>query len=96
MLAIRLSAGPDRLDTLVLPVRAAADTDGGDTPATLAPTGPALPDEVLSEATALLPAARLTGRAGETYAHLRPARHRRRRRPGLAGRRGGVDPRRQG
>ncbi|MER6594268.1 leucyl aminopeptidase family protein [Micromonospora purpureochromogenes] len=74
MLAIRLSAGPDRLDTLVLPVRAAADTDGGDIPATLAPTGPALPDEVLAEATALLPATRLTGRAGETYAHLRPAR----------------------
>ncbi|MEV4479517.1 leucyl aminopeptidase family protein [Micromonospora coxensis] len=74
MLAIRLTAGPDRLDTLVLPVRAGATTDGGETPATVAPTVPALPDEVAAEATALLPAARLTGRAGETFAHLRPAR----------------------
>ncbi|MGB2568070.1 leucyl aminopeptidase family protein [Micromonospora citrea] len=74
MLAIRLTAGPDRLDTLVLPVRAGAATDGGETPATLAPTVTALPDEVAAEANALLPATRLTGRAGETFVHLRPAR----------------------
>ncbi|MEH0843285.1 leucyl aminopeptidase family protein [Micromonospora sp. CPCC 205711] len=74
MLAIRLTAGPGRLDTLVLPVHTGAATDGGDAPATLAPTGSALPDGVSAEAAALLPAARLTGRAGETYRHLRPTR----------------------
>ncbi|MGC5018691.1 leucyl aminopeptidase family protein [Micromonospora sp. DT47] len=74
MLAIRLTAGSDRLDTLALPVRAGAATGGGNSPAALLPTGPALPDEVLTEAAALLPAARLKGRAGETFRHLRPAR----------------------
>ncbi|TDC76302.1 leucyl aminopeptidase family protein [Micromonospora sp. KC606] len=72
MLAIRLTANPDRLDTLVLPVRTGATTDGGTAPAMLAPTGVALPDEVSAEATTLLPATRLAGRAGETFAHLRP------------------------
>ncbi|MFF5174222.1 leucyl aminopeptidase family protein [Micromonospora sp. NPDC000089] len=76
MLAIRLTAGTDRLDTLVLPVSASGDssaTASGESPATLASTGPAVPPEVLAEATALLPVARSTGRAGETLIHLRPA-----------------------
>ncbi|MGN9764776.1 leucyl aminopeptidase family protein [Micromonospora sp. SD12] len=71
MLAIRLLAEPDRLDTLVLPVRPGpADGD----PARPAPTASALPDGVTEEAAALAPAARLTGRPGEVQAQLRPGR----------------------
>ncbi|MCI4064104.1 leucyl aminopeptidase family protein [Micromonospora sp. R77] len=69
MLAIRLLSEPDRLDTLVLPIRPAED---GDVPAELLPTVPAAADEVRAEATALLPATRLTGRAGDVREHLRP------------------------
>ncbi len=68
MLAIRLVSGPQRLDTLVLPVR----REGPDAPAALVPTASPPADEVLAEATALLPAARLTGDAGEVREHLRP------------------------
>ncbi|SCE77154.1 leucyl aminopeptidase family protein [Micromonospora mirobrigensis] len=71
MLAIRLVTGPDRLDTLVLPVRPGGPADG-DAPAVLVPTPSALPDDVLAEAATLIPAARLTGRPGETREHLRP------------------------
>ncbi|MGC4761800.1 leucyl aminopeptidase family protein [Micromonospora sp. DT46] len=71
MLAIRLLAEPDRLDTLVLPVRPGA---AGDEPARPAPTGATLPDGVAEEAVALVPAARLTGRPGEVHAQLRPGR----------------------
>jgi leucyl aminopeptidase len=74
VLAIRLVAEPDRLDTLVLPIRPGGPAEGDDVPATLVPTAPALPAEVLAEAAALPPAARLTGRAGEVQAHLRPSR----------------------
>ncbi|MCW3842075.1 leucyl aminopeptidase family protein [Micromonospora yasonensis] len=68
MLAIRLVSGPERLDTLVLPVR----REGSDTPAMLVPTASPPADEVRAEATALIPAARLTGEAGEAREHLRP------------------------
>ncbi|MEU4774664.1 leucyl aminopeptidase family protein [Micromonospora sp. NPDC023644] len=71
MLAIRLLAEPDRLDILVLPVRPGP---GDDDPARPAPTGAALPDDVVEEAAALVPAARLTGRPGEVQAQLRPGR----------------------
>ncbi|WFF02728.1 leucyl aminopeptidase family protein [Micromonospora sp. WMMD964] len=67
MLAIRLIAEPDRLDVLVLPVRAAD-------PAELVPTAVAPPDGTVEEAAALVPAARLTGRAGEIHTQLRPGR----------------------
>ncbi|MEV4197934.1 leucyl aminopeptidase family protein [Micromonospora globbae] len=71
MLAIRLLAEPDRLDTLVLPVRPV----GGDAPAAEpVPTAATPPDGVDAEAAALAPAARLTGRAGEIRSHLRPGR----------------------
>ncbi|MFJ8582690.1 leucyl aminopeptidase family protein [Micromonospora sp. NPDC093277] len=68
MLAIRLVREPVRLDTLVLPVR----PEGPDAPATLVPTAWPPADEIRAEATALLPAARLTGDAGEAREHLRP------------------------
>jgi leucyl aminopeptidase len=71
VLAIRLVDGPERPDVLVLPIRSA---DDGDVPAALPPDLPALPDEVSAEVTALVPAARATGRAGEVHAHLRPGR----------------------
>ncbi|MEV1329167.1 leucyl aminopeptidase family protein [Micromonospora costi] len=74
MLAIRLLAEPDRLDTLVLPVRPADTGEGGDAPAVPVPPAVALPDGVAEEAGALTPAARLTGRAGETRVQLRPGR----------------------
>ncbi|RKN23832.1 leucyl aminopeptidase family protein [Micromonospora musae] len=74
MLAIRLFAEPDRLDTLVLPVRPAADAEGGDAPAVPVLTTATLPDGVADEAAALVGAARLTGRAGEIRTQLRPGR----------------------
>ncbi|WBB65178.1 leucyl aminopeptidase family protein [Micromonospora sp. WMMD812] len=72
MLAIRLVAEPERLDTLVLPIRPAGTEAGGDAPAVPLPAAVTLPDGVADEATALAPAARLTGRAGEVRTHLRP------------------------
>ncbi|MCM0677764.1 peptidase M17, partial [Micromonospora phytophila] len=67
MLAIRLLAEPDRLDTLALPVSPADDG-----PARPVPTVAVLPDGLAEEAAALAPVARLTGRAGEVQAQLRP------------------------
>ncbi|WP_229402743.1 leucyl aminopeptidase family protein [Micromonospora okii] len=71
MLAIRLVDGAERPDVLVLPVRS---VEGGGVPAALSPDLPVLPDDVLTEATALVPATRATGRAGEVHPHLRPGR----------------------
>ncbi|WP_091646998.1 leucyl aminopeptidase family protein [Micromonospora pallida] len=71
MLDIRLVTGSDRFDTLVLPVRS---VEGAEVPAALIPTATTLPDDLVAEATALLPAAALTGAAGETRVHLRPLR----------------------
>ncbi|SCE72984.1 leucyl aminopeptidase family protein [Micromonospora chokoriensis] len=67
MLAIRLIAEPDRLDVLVLPVRAADSAE-------LVPTAVTPPDGTADEAAALVPAARLTGRAGEIHTQVRPGR----------------------
>ncbi|GGM26110.1 leucyl aminopeptidase [Micromonospora sonchi] len=69
MLAIRLTAEPDRLATVALPVR-----PGGvdDAPAEPVPAAVALPDGVADTAAALAPLARLTGRAGEVRDQLRP------------------------
>ena len=72
MLAIRLVSGPERPDTLVLPLRSAGSAEEPDAPAALVPTAPALPGDLLTEAAALIPAARLTGRTGEVREHLRP------------------------
>ena len=72
MLAIRLVNGPERPDTLVLPLRSAGSAEEPDAPAALVTTASALPGDVLAEAAALVPAARLTGRAGEVREHLRP------------------------
>ncbi|MFV2103356.1 leucyl aminopeptidase family protein [Micromonospora sp. LOL_024] len=71
MLAIRLTAEPDRLDTLALPVRS-----GGTAAAPAEPlaTSVALPDEVADEAAQLLPLARFTGRTSEVRVQLRPGR----------------------
>lgn len=74
MLAIRLIAEPDRLDVLVLPVRAADPAAGGDTSAEPVSTAVAPPDGTADEAAALVPAARLNGRAGEIHTQLRPGR----------------------
>ncbi|PZG20764.1 peptidase M17 [Micromonospora craterilacus] len=71
MLAIRLTAEPDRLDTVALPVRPGAADDA---PAAPVPTAVALPDGVAEEAAALAPMARFAGRAGEVRAQLRPGR----------------------
>ncbi|WP_200215332.1 leucyl aminopeptidase family protein [Micromonospora coerulea] len=71
MLAIRLVSGPERLDTLVLPIRPGGPAEGPDAPAALLPTAPP-PDDLLAEAAALLPPARLTGRPGELWTQLRP------------------------
>ncbi|MCW3816234.1 leucyl aminopeptidase family protein [Micromonospora sp. DR5-3] len=68
MLAIRLVREPERLDTLVLPVR----PEGPDSPPALVPTASPPADDVRAEAASLLPAARLTGAAGEVREHLRP------------------------
>ncbi|MFC4148562.1 leucyl aminopeptidase family protein [Micromonospora mangrovi] len=72
MLAIRLLSGPERLDTLVLPIRPTGRAEDADVPAELVPTVAAPADDVRAEATALLPATRLTGRAGDVREHLRP------------------------
>ncbi|WP_328340409.1 leucyl aminopeptidase family protein [Micromonospora sp. NBC_00421] len=72
MLAISLAVAVDRSDVLVLPVRAATDPDG--TAPALVATAPPPADELRTEAEALLPATRLTGRAGETLTQLRPGR----------------------
>ncbi|BCJ58754.1 leucyl aminopeptidase family protein [Micromonospora endophytica] len=69
MLAIRLTAEPDRLATVALPVRPG---DADDVPAGPVPTAVTLPDGVGDEAAALAPLARLTGRAGEIRVQLRP------------------------
>ncbi|WDZ86638.1 leucyl aminopeptidase family protein [Micromonospora cathayae] len=69
MLDIRLVVGPERSDTLVLPVR---NDDGTDAPAAPIPTAVTLPDELTAEATALASVAALTGRAGEAQVTLRP------------------------
>ncbi|MCG5470563.1 leucyl aminopeptidase family protein [Micromonospora sp. LAH09] len=74
MLAIRLIAEPDRLDVLVLPVRAADPAAGNDTTAEPVSTAVAPPDGTADEAAALVPAARLNGRAGEIHTQLRPGR----------------------
>ncbi|WP_406077475.1 leucyl aminopeptidase family protein [Micromonospora sp. NBC_00858] len=74
MLAIRPIAEPDRLDVLVLPVRPAEQAADGDAPAVPVPTAVAPPDGTAEEATALAPAARLTGRAGEVHTQLRAGR----------------------
>lgn len=74
MLAIRLIAEPDRLDVLVLPVRTADAAAGGDTSAEPVSTAVAPPDGTADEAAALVPAARLSGRAGEIHTQLRPGR----------------------
>ncbi|MFI2709327.1 leucyl aminopeptidase family protein [Micromonospora sp. NPDC018662] len=68
MLAIRLVSGSTRPDTLVLPVR----PGGPDAPPALVPTAVGPGDDVRAEVAALLPAARLTGAAGEVREHLRP------------------------
>ncbi|MER7166141.1 leucyl aminopeptidase family protein [Micromonospora sp. NPDC000207] len=73
MLAFRLVAEPERLDTLVLPIRPDDRTDDGDAPAALLATlGWEPAEEVGAEARALLSVARLHGRAGEARMHLRP------------------------
>ncbi|MDG4817157.1 leucyl aminopeptidase family protein [Micromonospora sp. WMMD956] len=74
MLAIRLVGGPERPDALALPIRPAGAAEDGAARAVLLPGLPALADDVLAEAAALVPAARATGRAGETHVHLRPGR----------------------
>ncbi|MGI5525307.1 leucyl aminopeptidase family protein [Micromonospora sp. CA-259024] len=74
MLAIRLIAEPDRLDVLVLPVRPADPAAEGDAPAEPMPTAVTPPDSTADEAAALVPAARLTGRAGEVHTQVRPGR----------------------
>ncbi|MFF3866724.1 leucyl aminopeptidase family protein [Micromonospora sp. NPDC001898] len=74
MLAIRLVSGPERSDSLALPIRPAQAAEGGDAPATLPAGLPVPDDDVLAEAAALAPAARATGRAGEVHLHLRPGR----------------------
>ncbi|NYH44797.1 leucyl aminopeptidase [Micromonospora jinlongensis] len=74
MLAIRLIAEPDRLDVLVLPVRTADAAAGGDASAEPVSTAVAPPDGTADEAAALVPAARLSGRAGEIHTQLRPGR----------------------
>jgi leucyl aminopeptidase len=72
VLAIRLLSGPERPDTLVLPIRPGGRAGDPDVPATPVRTAVAPADDLLAEATALIPAARLTGRAGEAREHLRP------------------------
>ncbi|WP_431908971.1 leucyl aminopeptidase family protein [Micromonospora carbonacea] len=74
MLAIRLVGGPERPDALALPIRPAGVAEDGAARAVLLPGLPALADDVLAEAAALVPAARATGRAGEAHVHLRPGR----------------------
>ncbi|MEV4655187.1 leucyl aminopeptidase family protein [Micromonospora sp. NPDC049301] len=74
MLAIRPLAEPDRLDVLILPVRPVDPAADGDASVEPVPTAVALPDGVAEEAAALVPVARLTGRAGETRTQLRPGR----------------------
>ncbi|QGN45596.1 leucyl aminopeptidase family protein [Micromonospora sp. WMMD558] len=74
MLAIRLVAEPERLDTLVLPLCPGGEGAGDDAPAVPVPTAVTLPDGVADEAAALAPAARSTGRAGEVRTQFRPGR----------------------
>ncbi|QKW11968.1 M17 family metallopeptidase [Verrucosispora sp. NA02020] len=69
MLAIRLTAEPDRLDVLVLPVRPAP---GDATSAEPVPAGATLPTGIADEAAALVGPARVTGRAGQVHAQVRP------------------------
>ena len=71
MLAIRLLAEPERLDALALPVR---PTRGEESRPEPVPVTTALAPDVVEEIAALVPATRLTGAPGETYAHLRPGR----------------------
>ncbi|MEU0547609.1 leucyl aminopeptidase family protein [Micromonospora sp. NPDC005979] len=74
MLAIRPLAEPERLDVLVLPVRPAEAAAGGDVSAELTPTAVTPPGDTADEAAVLVPAARLSGRAGEISTQLRPGR----------------------
>ncbi|MEO3778586.1 leucyl aminopeptidase family protein [Micromonospora sp. B11E3] len=74
MLAIRLVTAPERPDALVLPIRPTGNAEGDGPRATLESSLPAVADELLAEAAALVPAARATGRAGEVHVHLRPGR----------------------
>ncbi|TCB99679.1 leucyl aminopeptidase family protein [Micromonospora zingiberis] len=69
MLAIRLTAEPDRLGAVALPLRPGAGDGAAAEPV---PTDVALPVGVVDEATALAPMAGLTGRAGEVHRQLRP------------------------
>ena len=74
MLAIRLVAEPDRLD-VARPARPLRRLDGGRcTSAEPVSTAVAARTALADEAAALLPAARLTGAAGEIHALLRPGR----------------------
>ncbi|NLU80750.1 leucyl aminopeptidase family protein [Micromonospora sp. HNM0581] len=69
MLAIRLTAEPERLDTLILPVRPGAADDAW---AESVPTAVALPDGIADEVAVLIPAARSRGRAGDVHTQVRP------------------------
>ena len=71
MLAISLVTEPTERDPLVLPVRPAGD---GQEHAELVAVARPPATDLADEATALLPMARLTGRAGETHLALRPGR----------------------
>ncbi|GIJ38230.1 leucyl aminopeptidase family protein [Micromonospora andamanensis] len=69
MLAIRLTAEPERLDTLVLPVRSGATEAAAAEPV---PTGVTPPEGIADEVAALVPVARFKGRAGDVHTQLRP------------------------
>ncbi|MFF5177295.1 leucyl aminopeptidase family protein [Micromonospora sp. NPDC000316] len=74
MLVIRPIAEPVGLDVLVLPVRPSDAAPGGDATAVPVPTAVSPPDGTAEEAAALVPVARLSGRAGEIRTQLRPGR----------------------
>ncbi|MEU5904211.1 leucyl aminopeptidase family protein [Micromonospora sp. NPDC047527] len=74
MLVIRPIAEPDGLDVLVLPVRPSDAAPEGDASAVPVPTAVSPPDGTAEEAAALVPVARLSGRAGEIRTQLRPGR----------------------
>ncbi|MGC5054498.1 leucyl aminopeptidase family protein [Micromonospora sp. DT48] len=69
MLAIRLTAEPERLDTLVLPVRPGVADDASAEPV---PTGVTPPDGIVDEVAALIPVTRFAGRAGDLHTQWRP------------------------
>ncbi|WP_326562408.1 leucyl aminopeptidase family protein [Micromonospora sp. NBC_01796] len=86
MLTIRLIADPTGFDALALPVRpveatapdrgrSTGETDRDEGPlAELPPTALALPEDLLAEATALLPLVEQTGSAGTTHLSVRALR----------------------